>query len=164
MAITLQPFIRFTSFNFWLVGLDATFYHFIPTHIPLVTVALPPPLTSLMAQYKKRGVIWGPFPAFRGIFYGFLFFCFPGFTTSPFRFSAEFVSFFWLSATFFVLFRLSAIIYNAPSRKNGPCMRFCCKSIWLAVYCKSWRCIQIPVILYAICSAYPLGEFIILYI
>ncbi len=23
MAITLQPFVQFTSFNFWLVGLDA---------------------------------------------------------------------------------------------------------------------------------------------
>ncbi len=27
MAITSQPFIRFTSFNFWLVALDSL-YHF----------------------------------------------------------------------------------------------------------------------------------------
>ena len=25
MAITSQPFVRFTSFNFWLVGLDALY-------------------------------------------------------------------------------------------------------------------------------------------
>ena len=61
----------------------------------------------------KGGVTGGPFLAFRGKFYGIrLFvafvFCFPGFNTSLFRFSAELVP-------FFVLFRLSAIIYNAPS-------------------------------------------------
>ncbi len=28
MAITLQPFVRFTSFNFWLVALDL-FYNFL---------------------------------------------------------------------------------------------------------------------------------------
>ena len=33
MAITLQPFVRFTSFNFWLVGLDALY------HVTLVGVA-----------------------------------------------------------------------------------------------------------------------------
>ncbi len=26
MAITLQPFVWFTSFNFWLVGLDSLYY------------------------------------------------------------------------------------------------------------------------------------------
>ena len=46
------------------------------------------------------------------------FFCFPGYNTSLFRFSAEYVSFFRFSATFLVLFRLSAIKYNAPSKNK----------------------------------------------
>ncbi len=33
MAITLQPFVRFTSFNFWVPALDV-FYHLTPTAGP----------------------------------------------------------------------------------------------------------------------------------
>ncbi len=40
MAITLKPFVRFTSFNFWLVGLEALYAFILASHRPQVTVAI----------------------------------------------------------------------------------------------------------------------------
>ena len=50
MAITSKPFIRFTSFNFWLVGLDAL-YHFI--HVADA-------LTPINRRIAAAGSFWHP--------------------------------------------------------------------------------------------------------
>ncbi len=46
MVITSQPFVRFTSFNYWVAAL-AVLYHLTPIAGPITTVPMLPPPTTL---------------------------------------------------------------------------------------------------------------------
>ncbi len=57
MAITLQPFVRFTSFNFWLVGLRALYQL---GHLPTLADPLDPRLGNHWFWTTVNCNFWPP--------------------------------------------------------------------------------------------------------
>ncbi len=78
MAITSQPFVRFTCFNFRLAALkfSLSFYRDSRWHLPLVTVPMPPPALfnnpvivlsrfvdlNRLSAIKSHFLTWWPWP------------------------------------------------------------------------------------------------------